>query len=165
MSILINFVDSFSIRARNDFVYDTAVISNEDLIQRLAKLGLKQPKVWLSKQTGYKENSIRQYLVPNGKGSAKFKKDVINAIEQEEHRQKLDKPDSPPWNMIFLTEDEFNRADRASRIVNAESFKDFCRNAILERADELLARKARSTYREIKVVPSTKVAEEKRDGP
>ena len=59
----------------------------------------------------------------------------------------------------FLSEDEFDRADRASRIVKAESLKDFCRNAILEKADELLLKKERSNYKGLQPVPSTKVAE------
>ncbi len=66
---------------------------------------------------------------------------------------------APPWNVIFQTADEFDRADRASRILKAESLKDFCRHAILEKADEVLAKKARSSYRNLEEIPSPKVAE------
>lgn len=47
-------------------------------------------------------------------------------------------PEAPPWNVIFRTAEEFDKADRASRLVKAESLTKFCRAAILERADDLL---------------------------
>ena len=147
MSNPIRFVDAFSVRRAIGIAYDGAVISSiEDLNQRLAKLGLKRSRHWLAEQTGYKENSIRQYLSPNSKGTPKFMKEASKAIEQEEARQKLGKPEAPPWNLIFLTHEQFVRADRASRIVKAESLEDFCRHAILSQADEILAQKTNSSY-------------------
>jgi hypothetical protein len=41
------------------------------------------------------------------------------------------------------TAEEFDRADRASRLVKAESLTEFCREAILERAEGILAEKSR----------------------
>ena len=110
------------------------------------------------------EHTIRQYLQPKGKRTKEFMEEIDQTITLESARQRESQPDAPPWNQIFRTADEFDRADRASRVLNAESLTDFCRNAILEKADELLARKARSTYRPIKAVPSSKVAEENREG-
>lgn len=136
------------------------MISIEELKTRLAKLGLKQPQKWLVKQTGYKENSVRQYLGPKGKGTPKFIREALAAIEAEEARQKVDAPQAPPWNLIFQSQDEFDRADRASRVAKAESITEFCRTTILEKADDLLASKKRSPYPAVANLPSSKVAEQ-----
>ncbi len=61
-----------------------------------------------------------------------------------EHVRDLE-PEAPPWNVLFRTAEEFDKADRASRLVKAESLTEFCRAAILERADDLLAKKTRSS--------------------
>ncbi len=105
------------------------------------------------------EHTIRQYLQPKGKRTKEFMEEINRAITLETARQRENQADLPPWNVIFKTQDEFDRADRASRIVKAESLKDFCRNAILEKADELLLKKERSNYKGLKPVPSAKVAE------
>ena len=153
---MISFVDPFSIRPNEGLAYDATVISIEELKLRLAKLGRKRP--WLVKQTRYSENSIRQYLGPKGKPSEKFIREVMRVIEQEEARQKIGKHDAPPWNLIFLTHEEFLRADQASRLVNAESLDEFCRTTILKRADEILKQRSRSVYPKL-VPPSAKVAD------
>jgi hypothetical protein len=57
---------------------------------------------------------------------------------------------------IFLAAARF---DRASRLVKAESLTEFCRAAILERADDLLAMKSHSSYRNLQEIPSAEVAE------
>ncbi len=144
-------------------LYAWIVTEHQEIRRRLAAIG--KDRKWLAKQLRMSEHTIRQYLQPRGKRTKEFMEEIDQTITLETARQRENQPDAPPWNAIFRTDDEFDRVDRASRIVNAESFKDFCRNAILERADELLARKARSTYREIKGVPSTNVAGESRDGP
>ena len=59
-------------------------------------------------------------------------------------RQRETQPEAPPWNVIFRTAEEFDKADRASRMVKAESLTEFCRSAILERAEGILAAKGRS---------------------
>ena len=58
-----------------------------------------------------------------------------------QHRE--NQADAPPWNVLFRTAEEFDRADRASRLVKAESLTEFCREAILERAEGILAEKSR----------------------
>ncbi len=113
----------------------------EQLRTRLAKLGLKQPRRWLAGQTGYKENSIRQYMGPKGKVTGKFIRESIQVIEKEEARQRAENPDAPPWNILFSSHEEFRLADRASRVVKAPTLEAFCRNAILKRADEILGAK------------------------
>ena len=59
-----------------------------------------------------------------------------------EHVRDLE-PEAPPWNVLFRTAEEFDKADRASRLVKAESLTEFCRAAILERAEGILANKER----------------------
>jgi hypothetical protein len=70
--------------------------------------------------------------------------DIERVITLETARQREVQPEAPPWNVIFRTAEEFDRADRASRLVNAEGLTEFCRAAILERADDILAKKTRS---------------------
>jgi hypothetical protein len=58
-------------------------------------------------------------------------------------RRNLTQPEAPPWSVIFRTAEEFDKADRASRVAKAESLTEFCRAAILERAEGILAQKER----------------------
>jgi hypothetical protein len=67
----------------------------------------------------------------------------------------------PPWNQIFETDEQFDRADVASRAAGAESFKAFCRDAILAKADEILEKKRRAAYPKIKPMPPARVADGK----
>jgi hypothetical protein len=64
-------------------------------------------------------------------------------IDLEEARQKVNIPEAPPWNVLFRTAEEFDKPDRASRAAKAESLTEFCRAAILERAEGILAQKER----------------------
>ncbi len=105
------------------------------------------------------EHTIRQYLQPKGKRTKEFMDDIERVITLEAARQREAQPEGPPWNQIFKTAEEFDRADRASRIVKAESLTEFCRAVILEKADDLLAMKSRSSYRNLQEIPSAKVAE------
>jgi len=50
-------------------------------------------------------------------------------------------------------------SDRASRVVKAESLTEFCRAVILEKADDLLAKKSRSSHRNLQELPSAKVTD------
>lgn len=134
------------------------MIPYEEMKQRLAGTG--RNRKWLADQTGYSESTIKQYLGPKGKRTEDFIKAASDAIEAEEHRKRQSKPDAPLWNLIFLTHQEFDRADRASRIVKSESLEDFCRRVILKRADEIIAEKNRSSYRAIPDYPVSKVAED-----
>ena len=83
---------------------------------------------------------------------------IERVITLETARQRETQPEAPPWNVIFQTAEEFDRADRASRVAKAESLTEFCRAAILEKADDLLAKKARSSDRNLQEPPSAKVA-------
>ena len=134
------------------------MIDYQDIPRLLATIG--KDRRWLAKQLNLSDNTIRQYLGPKGKRTVELMAEIERVITLESARQRENQPDAPPWNLIFKTEDEFDRADRASRIVKAESLKDFCRDAILEKADELLAKKGRSGYNGLKPVSSAKVAED-----
>ncbi|TAE77648.1 MAG: hypothetical protein EAZ65_06750 [Verrucomicrobia bacterium] len=114
---------------------------------------------WLAKQLKLSENTIRQYLGPKGKRTIEFMEEVTRVLALEAARQKEVRPDVPPWNQIFETDEQFDRADVASRLAGAESFKVFCRDAILEKADEILAKKRQGAYPKIKPLPETKVAD------
>jgi hypothetical protein len=133
------------------------VSEHQEIRRRLASIG--KNRQWLAKQLNMSEHTIRQYLQPKGKRTKEFLDEIERVITLETARQREVQPDAPPWNVIFRTAEEFDKADRASRVVKAESLTEFCRAAILERADDLLAKKARSSYRNLQELPSAKVAE------
>lgn len=89
--------------------------------------------------------------------------EIEQVIVLEEARQRENQADAPPWNVIFKTAEEFDRADRASRAVKSESLLEFCRGVLLKRADEILEAKRKSVYPKV-LHPPAKVAEEKRSG-
>lgn len=89
--------------------------------------------------------------------------EIDRIITLESAKQKEIQQDAPPWNQVFQTAEQFDRADRASRIIKSESLLEFCRETILARADELIANQARSSYKTVREMPSAKVAEEPTD--
>ena len=117
------------------------MIDYQDIPRLLATIG--KDRRWLAKKLKLSDNTIRQYLGPKGKRTVELMEEIEKILTLETARQNENQPDAPPWNQIFRTADEFDRGDRASRFVKAESLKDFCRHAILEKADELLAAKSR----------------------
>ena len=119
------------------------MIDYQDIPRLLAAIG--KDRRWLAKQLKLSDNTIRQYLGPKGKRTAELMDEIERAITLETARQRETQPEAPPWNVIFRTAEEFDRADRASRMVKAESLREFCRNAILTMADGILAAKTRST--------------------
>jgi hypothetical protein len=116
------------------------VIDYQDIPHRLATI--RKDRRWLAKQLRFSENTIRQYLGPKGKRTKELMEDIERVIVLEEARQRENQADAPPWNVLFRTAEEFDRADRASRLVKAESLTEFCRAAILERAEGILAEKS-----------------------
>ena len=131
------------ISAPPDIPYSGKVIDYEDIPRLLATLG--KDRRWLAKQLKLSDNTIRQYLGPKGKRTVEFMDEIERALTLEAARQRETQPEAPPWNVIFRTAEEFDKADRASRVAKAESLTEFCRAAILERADDLLAKKTRSS--------------------
>ena len=98
---------------------------------------------WLANQLKKSEETVRQYLQPKGKRTKELMEEIDRVIVLEEARQRENQSDAPPWNVLFKTAEEFDRADRASRAVKAESLIEFCRAVILERAEGILAEKDR----------------------
>jgi ParB-like chromosome segregation protein Spo0J len=135
------------------------VIEHQEIARLLATIG--KDRRWLAKQVKLSENTIRQYLGPKGKRTIEFMEEVTRVIALEAARQKEIRPDAPPWNQIFETDEQFDRADVASRAAGAESFKAFCREAILAKADEILEKKRRGAFPKMKSLPGAKVAEGK----
>jgi hypothetical protein len=121
------------------------MIPFEHLKRRLAGVG--RDRRWLSEQTGYSENTIRQYLGPKGKYTPDFLRHASEVIKREEVKLRSLDPDVSLWRMLFQSNNEFSKVDRASRIVKSESLDDFCRQSILERAEEILAVNKKSSYR------------------
>ena len=121
------------------------MIDYQDIPHRLA--AIRKDRRWLAKQLRFSENTIRQYLGPKDKRTKEFLEEIDRVIVLEEARQRESQPDAPPWNLIFLTDEQFDRADQASRKRGYLSLKDFCREAILEKADQILTKSKRSIYR------------------
>jgi hypothetical protein len=119
---------------------------------------VKRTRGWLAEQTGYSLGSVRQYL-GGSKQSRPFFKKAAEVLKAEEAHLKAGRKMPPQWILMFETEEEFQRVDRASRAVHAESFADFCRQTLLARADEILARKKLGTYPKPAPVKGLKVAE------
>jgi translation initiation factor IF-3 len=120
------------------------VTEDQEIKRRLAAIG--KNRQWLAKQLKMSEHTIRQYLQPRGKRTREFLEEIERVIVLEEARQRENRADSPPWNVLFKTAEEFDRVDRASRVVDAESVTEFCREVLLKRAEEILEEKARSRY-------------------
>jgi len=138
------------------------VSEHQEIRRRLAVIG--KDRKWLAKQLKKSEETVRQYLQPKGKRTKELMEDIERVIVLEEARQRENQADAPPWNVLFQTADEFDRVDRASRAVKAESVIEFCRGVLLRRADEILAEKSRGVYPKL-VKPAAKVADKpKKDG-
>jgi hypothetical protein len=120
------------------------VIDYREISRRLAAIGKDRP--WLAKQLNLSANTIRQYLGPKGKRTKELMAEIERVIVLEEARQRENQVDSPPWSVLFRTAEEFDRVDRASREMKAESITEFCRYVLLQRADEILAEKERGRY-------------------
>ena len=135
------------------------MIPFDQLKRRLAGLG--RNRKWLAEQTRYSENTIRQYLGPNGKHTPEFLRHASEAIEREEAKMRSRNPHSSLWRTLFQSDEEFSKVDRASRLAKCESLQDFCHHSILKRAEEILAASKRSSYRH-EAEPLAKVAESPR---
>ena len=130
--------------------------SAEELKELLKRV--KRTRGWLAEQTGYKDSSVRQYL-GGSKQSRPFFKKAFEVLKAEEAQLRSGRRSPPQWILLFETEEEFQRVDRASRLVHAESFGEFCRHVLLERANEILERKKRGVFPKPKPFQRLKVAE------
>lgn len=115
------------------------MIPFDEIDARLKSLGKDRP--WLVKTSGRKEGSVRASLAPNAakkQRSPLIQKALTDAIEREEAKQGIGVPQISGVFEIRQTPEQSDRADRASRVVSADSFADFCLQAIQHRANEIL---------------------------
>ena len=91
--------------------------------------------------------SIRTALAPNAPASKRSKllqRALSEPIEKEEEVTGLPVPKvAPGYSAIFLTDEQLDKADEASRLGPWDSLADFCRDAILSKADEIIAAEGR----------------------
>lgn len=127
------------------------MIDYRDISRRLA--AIDKNRQWLAKQLNLSANTVRQYLGPKGKRTKELMEEIERVIVLEEARQRENRADAPPWNVLFRTAEEFDQVDRASRALKSESLIEFCRGVLLKRAGEILSEKSRSTYPKGKLAP------------
>ena len=115
----------------------------EELTKLLEKSG--RTREWLVQKTGNTAKTVKQYL--NGsKASRPFYEKARKVLLEEIANHS---PDSKPplqWDLLFETEEQFRRVDRASRRVDSESIIQFCRDTLLRRANEILAEEEAVRY-------------------
>lgn len=115
------------------------MIAFNEIDNRLESLGKDRP--WLAETTGRSPDSIRTALAPNAPASKRsnlLQKALSDAIEREEEAQGTATPQIAGIYEIRQTPEQTERADRASRMVSADSFAEFCLAAIQHRANEIL---------------------------
>ena len=115
------------------------MIAFNEIDNRLESLG--KDRAWLAETTRRKPGSIRAALAPNAvpkQRTALLQKALSDAIEHEEEAQGAATPQITGIYEIRQTPEQTDRADRASRMVLADSFADFCLAAIQHRANEIL---------------------------
>lgn len=114
------------------------MIEWNDIDRRLVMMG--KDRAWLAENTPYSWDSIRQALAPAGRARSQRMLEVLSrAIEDEERRQWEPRETAPGIFEIFRSAEEVDRADRASRIAEAPSLVEFCRDVIFAETDRLLA--------------------------
>lgn len=117
------------------------MIAFNEIDNRLAALG--ETRAWLAETTGRSPDSIRTALAPNApasKRSSLLQTALSDAIEREEQARGSALPQISGIYEIRQTAEQSDRADRASRMVSADSFAEFCLAAIQHRANEILNR-------------------------
>jgi hypothetical protein len=143
------------------------VSEHQEIRRRLAAIG--KNRQWLARQLKKSDETVRQYLQPKGKRTKELMGDIERVIVLEEARQRENRADSPPWNVLFNTAEEFDLVDRASRLAKAESITEFCRGVLIRRSREIIEEKSRGSYPKGKLVPVEdtpvpKVADKPRKG-
>ena len=124
--------------------YDLPMIPFEEIDKRLDALG--KDRKWLAEASGRKPDSIRVALATNAdqkNRTSLLQKALSDAIEREDLAQAVThEPPLPGFHNVFLDDAQIIRADLASRQTSATSLVEFCRQAIIHRAEEILAGQA-----------------------
>jgi hypothetical protein len=130
------------------------MIPFEEIDAALKSLG--KDRAWLAQESGRKPDSIRVALATNAdpkNRSELLQKALSDAIEREQLRQAAEKPrpdiEPPPeiptgHTAIYLSGQELEDADRASRLVGSPSLATFCRDIIRAEAGRILAKQGRA---------------------
>lgn len=128
-----------------------AMIQFEDIEKRLAVIG--KDRAWLAKESKRSPGSIRSALAPNAhikQRSSLLQKALTDAIEREEATQSgatsTQSRTPPGYSEIFLTNEEYDIADKASRLVNSPTMAAFCRDAIQAEAQRIIERSAIASH-------------------
>lgn len=125
-------------------LYYQAMIPFNEIDEKLATIG--KNRKWLSDASGRSENSIRAALAPNAtpeRRSKLLQRALTEAIEREESNQFPKKLSVPPgYSEIFLNDETLDLADKASRLVGADSLASFCREVIQSEAKRIVAESA-----------------------
>lgn len=121
------------------------MIQFQDIEKRLAVIG--KDRAWLAKESKRSPGSIRSALAPNAhikQRSALLQKALTDAIEREEAAQSgavaIQSKTPPGYSEIFLSDEEYDLADKASRLVNSPTMAAFCRDAIQAEAQRIIER-------------------------
>jgi len=111
----------------------------QEIKKRLAALG--KDRKWLSEVTGYSHAYIMHgFSAKSLNKSAKIMHAIEAAISNEEKAQGRQSVEETGFFILEFTPQEFRQIDRASRIVNAMSIKDYCQEAVKVRTREILRR-------------------------
>lgn len=119
------------------------MIPFDEIDRRLEALG--KDRAWLAQASGRSASSIRSALAPGAhpkQRSELLQRALSDAIEREEERQSqksgLSSPVIAGLYEVRQTPEQAELTDLASRAVNATSLADFCLQAILHRANEII---------------------------
>ncbi|NDD54135.1 hypothetical protein EBZ39_09695 [bacterium] len=111
----------------------------KDMKKRLAAVG--KDRKWLAEVTGYSHSSVMHAMSARSPNkSAKIMHAIDAAISNEEKAQGRQSVEETGFFTLEFTPQEFRQIDRASRIVNAPSIKDYCQDAVKVRTKEIIAR-------------------------
>lgn len=116
------------------------MIPFEKIDKELERLG--KTRAWLAEVTRRSPDSIRAALAPNAalkSRSSLLQKALTDALQREEaDKDMMVQPIPPGYRNVFMDDAQLDRADRASREIGCPSLAEFCRDAILFRANEIL---------------------------
>lgn len=129
----------------------------EELTKLLEKAG--RSRKWLVEKTGNTATTVRQYL--NGSKESRRFHEKAKGILQEDLASRKPKAKPPlQWDLLFETEEQFRKVDRASRLVGATDIVEFCRAVLLDRAEKIFEEKKLGIYPKAPATKGLKVAEE-----
>lgn len=148
------------------------MIPFNEIDDRLRAIG--KNRAWLADSIRRKLDTVESALAPKAaahKRSASLQGLMSDAIEREEARQAAEnsprtdvEPEIPPGHAaIYLSGEALERAERASRTGPWPSLGAFCRDAIKEKAQEILAWETEQSGN-LEALPDPPAAGKKKNG-